>query len=112
MDVDYNYIWTYNYFMMFLLLDRSWFYEFQKATAVLLSGAIMFSSVGFSEFPVQAVKTMLSASAEDIVDSGTCGENLTWTLDSEETLTISGTGEMYMLGVDYSYQLSAFKVLL
>ena len=30
----------------------------------------------------------------DIVDSGTCGENLTWTLDSEGMLTISGTGEM------------------
>lgn len=26
--------------------------------------------------------------------SGTCGENLTWTLDSKGTLTISGTGEM------------------
>ena len=30
----------------------------------------------------------------DTVDSGTCGENLTWTLDDEGTLTISGTGEM------------------
>ena len=29
-----------------------------------------------------------------IVASGTCGDNLTWTLDSEGTLTISGTGEM------------------
>lgn len=27
-------------------------------------------------------------------DSGTCGDNLTWTLDAEGTLTISGTGEM------------------
>ncbi len=26
--------------------------------------------------------------------SGTCGENLTWTLDAEGTLTIEGTGEM------------------
>lgn len=26
--------------------------------------------------------------------SGTCGENVTWTLDDEGTLTISGTGEM------------------
>lgn len=26
--------------------------------------------------------------------SGTCGDNLTWTLDDEGTLTISGTGEM------------------
>ncbi len=33
------------------------------------------------------------------VDSGTCGDNLTWTLDSNGTLTISGTGDMW----DYSY---------
>ena len=31
--------------------------------------------------------------------SGICGENLTWELDEEGTLTISGTGEMY----DYEY---------
>lgn len=34
------------------------------------------------------------ASAAEIVDSGECGENVTWTLDSEGTLTISGTGDM------------------
>lgn len=28
------------------------------------------------------------------VASGTCGDNLTWVLDDEETLTISGTGDM------------------
>lgn len=31
---------------------------------------------------------------EDIIDSGTCGENLTWTLDDTGTLRISGTGRM------------------
>ncbi len=36
----------------------------------------------------------LSASAADIVDSGTCGDSLTWTLDSNGVLTISGTGAM------------------
>jgi hypothetical protein len=30
-----------------------------------------------------------------IVADGTCGDNLTWTLDSNGTLTISGTGEMW-----------------
>lgn len=33
------------------------------------------------------------ASAE-VVENGTCGENLTWTLDDDGTLTISGTGDM------------------
>lgn len=37
--------------------------------------------------------------APEIVESGTCGDNLTWALDSEGTLTISGTGEMW----EYDY---------
>ncbi|MBO4867347.1 MAG: leucine-rich repeat domain-containing protein [Ruminococcus sp.] len=36
----------------------------------------------------------LIASAAVTKASGTCGANLTWTLDDEGTLTISGTGEM------------------
>ena len=39
----------------------------------------------------------LGVLAADIVDSGTCGaegDNLTWTLDNDGVLTISGTGEM------------------
>ncbi len=28
-------------------------------------------------------------------ESGKCGDNLTWTLNDEGTLTISGTGGMY-----------------
>ena len=37
---------------------------------------------------------LLGAAAEEveIVESGTCGDNLTWTLDSEGTMTISGEG--------------------
>ena len=35
----------------------------------------------------------------DETKSGTCGDNLTWTLDGDGTLTISGTGKMY----DYDY---------
>lgn len=35
-----------------------------------------------------------SAAATDAPTSGTCGANLTWTLDPAGTLTISGTGEM------------------
>ena len=45
-----------------------------------------------------------TALAADILDSGTCGaegdgSNLTWTLDSEGVLTISGSGDMR----DYDY---------
>ena len=37
--------------------------------------------------------------AAEIVDSGTCGENLTWTLDSEGVLTVKGNGSI----PDYTY---------
>ena len=41
-----------------------------------------------------------SAAAESaVVESGACGENLTWTLDAAGTLTVSGTGAMK----DFSY---------
>ncbi len=36
----------------------------------------------------------VTASAAEITASGTCGDNLTWVLDSEGVLTISGSGEM------------------
>ena len=36
-----------------------------------------------------------TALAADIVDSGTCGAEVTWTLDSEGVLTISGSGDMH-----------------
>lgn len=40
----------------------------------------------------------LPAAAATVTASGTCGENLTWTLDSNGILTISGTGNMYDYG--------------
>lgn len=36
----------------------------------------------------------IRAEAAETVASGTCGDNLTWVLDSEGTLTISGEGKM------------------
>lgn len=35
-----------------------------------------------------------TARAAEVIDSGTCGDNLSWTLDGGGTLTISGTGDM------------------
>ena len=63
----------------------------------LLSGltafAVAVSMVGLPAVNDLGLHFDIIASAET-VDSGTCGENLTWTLNSEGILTISGMGEM------------------
>ena len=43
---------------------------------------------------VLALLCLAGAAMAEIVESGTCGENLTWTLDDEGLLTISGTGRI------------------
>ena len=55
----------------------------RRGLALLL--AVLQVMLVFAVVPVSA--------ADDVVASGTCGENLTWTL-SGGTLTISGSGEM------------------
>ena len=47
--------------------------------------------------PVGELKVDSGTSAEttEVVDSGECGENLSWTLDSDGVLEITGTGEMW-----------------
>lgn len=43
------------------------------------------------------------AKAEEVTASGECGDNLTWTLTADGTLTISGEGAM----TNYSYSQAA-----
>lgn len=50
-------------------------------------------SIMLSFVMVTGVIPVMDARAE-VTASGTCGDNLTWTLDTEGTLTISGEGEM------------------
>ena len=63
---------------------------------ILRKGSSMKKRILFLALVMVMIFTLLpmSAFAADVVASGTCGENLTWALDSEGTLTISGTGEM------------------
>ena len=42
-----------------------------------------------------------TAFAAETVDSGSCGSNLTWSLDSDGTLRIMGTGQMYDYGAEH-----------
>ena len=42
-----------------------------------------------------AISVFAQTKTPTIISSGTCGNNLTWILDNEGTLTISGEGDMY-----------------
>lgn len=44
---------------------------------------------------LQADENVVLYAASSVVASGECGENLTWTVDSGGTLTVSGSGELY-----------------
>ncbi|MDO5411338.1 MAG: leucine-rich repeat protein [Lachnospiraceae bacterium] len=67
-----------------------------KTTTKYFSDIRMF---GFSLVILLALGIFLmpapAKAAKENTAGGKCGENLEWTLDSEGTLTISGTGEMY-----------------
>ncbi len=66
----------------------------KKALSFLLSFALIFSICGTSVFAEGIIEEDFFT--ENLGSySGTCGENLSWVLDSAGTLTISGTGDMY-----------------
>ncbi len=69
------------------------------ACAMLMGTAATTAAIPGSETPFD-----ITVSAAEITQSGSCGENVTYTLDKEGTLTISGTGEME----DYYYADSPF----
>ena len=68
----------------------------KRLLSILLAAVMLLSAL-----PLGLVDTAEAAA----VSSGTCGENVTWTLDDQGTLTISGTGAMY----DYTYTWEADK---
>ena len=63
----------------------------QRISSVFLALVILLSMLPSTVFAAQDTPAAFSA---EVVDSGTCGENLTWTLDNSGTLTISGEGPM------------------
>ena len=62
-----------------------------KLTSFLLAACLLLALAPLSGFGIFLPVRSLAATT---VDSGTCGENVSWTLDSDGTLTISGTGPM------------------
>ena len=57
----------------------------RRLFSILLTLALCVGLMPMTAVPVHAATE---------VDSGTCGANVTWSLDDDGLLTISGTGEM------------------
>ena len=81
----------------------------KKYLAILLTAALLLCIAplsGFTAVEWRGLLPSVTAKADPVVvNNGECGEdggNLTWTLDSEGTLTVSGTGRMknYPLKMD------------
>ncbi len=64
-------------------------------TALVCSVGCIFSLPVIRSNKVSAEETTATATADDIISSGKCGENVTWKLDDKGVLTISGEGDMY-----------------
>ncbi len=67
----------------------------KKIAALLAAFALVFGAFG-TIGGTKGELCVISASAEEasLPTSGKCGENVTWKLDADGTLTVSGTGEM------------------
>ena len=70
----------------------AWILSLTMLCELLPFSAFAQSDVG--EALASTVSTLLDET-NDIVDSGTCGDNVTWSFSSDGTLTISGTGDMF-----------------
>ena len=67
----------------------------RKTTAVLVAAGLMFPA-GTEMLGLDLGTAILASAA--VIDSGTCGENLSWSLDDSGKLTISGSGDMVNRG--------------
>lgn len=66
---------------------------FSRITAVALSLCLSCTGISLTQETFDDTTIMASATSQEV--SGTCGENVTWSLDeSTGVLTISGTGDM------------------
>lgn len=68
-----------------------------KIISAIIAGVVAVTSFGGvipNVIPEIGQSVHISAEEASTATSGTCGDNLTWNLDSEGTLTISGTGDM------------------
>ena len=76
-------------------------YIFSKTLAILISAALMLALLPTGLIYVSAATA----------SSGTCGDNLTWELDDEGNLTISGTGDIDATSKPWGNGISSLTVL-
>ena len=74
----------------------------KRLLSLVMAAAMLFGSAAMLPDGVFSESTSITASAADTATSGKCGENVSWSLDSNGVLTISGTGEMRSYSVGYS----------
>ncbi len=80
----------------------------KKLLSIILVFGVLFTAFPLTAFAEENVaETEIQTAKDSLVEvgeatqvaNGTCGDNLEWSLDSNGTLSITGTGDMY---VDYS----------
>ena len=70
-------------------------------------GFIRYNSVK-GELAVDATVSVITEAAPQVIASGECGDDLTWTLSDDGVLTISGTGDMQDWGL-FDYRTDWFQ---
>lgn len=69
--------------------------KINRLASLILSVSLSLSYLGLSPLSNYRINPISTANAAEFIDGGKCGDNVSWTLDSDGTLTISGTGKMY-----------------
>ena len=58
-----------------------------KALSVMLAFLMIAAAM-----PISTLGVIFKADAAEVLVSGKCGDNLTWEIDDERTLTVKGSG--------------------
>ena len=69
--------------------------ETAEETEEVPTGETVPETTEAEETQPETVEETAGMLAEDVIDSGTCGDDLTWMLTQDGTLTISGSGRMW-----------------
>ena len=71
----------------------------RKILSMFLATVMMFGTFDVTYGATTENTVTAQSTSATIVDSGKCGDNVTYTLDSNGLLTISGSGDMFKSGI-------------